>query len=306
MLAVVLAGIGLGGLAASAIPTATPRKIMPLLLLLVAMGTLLSYVFFPVPVLQGDSKAFHIESWPEIARLSFALMFPVAFLSGILLPIIVSCVQEELKNRMNSTGLTILFNTVGAAIGPILAGFVLLPWLGFQSSLVLSAAGYAALALLTCEKQSWSLRKPVGIALIALGASFVLTLVLFPYHRNETHFENARRPFEADQSVLQKKIEGTADTLQLLRRDLFGEPYYYRLVTNAYSMSGTHPRSQRYMRLFAYLPLALRPESENALLLCYGVGITADAFTRDPRLKHLDVVDISKEVFDLGRFLFRQ
>jgi spermidine synthase len=300
ILAVVLVGIGLGGLAASAIRTATPRKILPVLFLLAAIGTLLSYVFFPVPVLQGDSKAFHIESWPEIARLSFALMFPVAFLSGILLPVIASCVQEELTNRMNSAGLTILFNTVGAAIGPILAGFVLLPWLGFQSSLVLSAAGYTALAFLSCEKQSWSLRRPTGLALTLLGGLFVLILAIFPYRRNEAHFENARRPFEADQSVLQKKIEGSADTLQLLRRDLFGEPYYYRLVTNAYSMSGTHPRSQRYMRLFAYLPLALRPQSENALLLCYGVGITADAFTRDPRLKHLDVVDISKEVFDLA------
>src|SRR4029078_7392184 len=76
--------------------------------------------------------------------------------------------------------------------------------------------------------------------------------------------------------------------------------HYDRRITNGSSMSGTHPRSQRYMRLFAYLPLALRPESENALLLCYGVGITADAFSRDPRLKHLDVVDISKEVFDLA------
>src|SRR5207244_11710548 len=119
---------------------ASPRKILPVLLILGAIGTVLSYVLCPLPVLQGDSKAFHIESWPEIARLSFGLMFPAAFLSGILLPIIVSCVQEELKNRMNSTGLTILFNTVGAAIGPILTGFVLLPWLGFQSSLVLSAA----------------------------------------------------------------------------------------------------------------------------------------------------------------------
>src|SRR5205085_10271099 len=109
MLAVVLAGIGLGGLAASTIRTATPRKILPLLLLLAAIGTLLSYVFFPVPVLQGDSKAFHIESWPEIARLSAALMFPVGFLSGILLPVMVTCVQEELTNRMNSAGLTILF-----------------------------------------------------------------------------------------------------------------------------------------------------------------------------------------------------
>ena len=48
------------------------------------------------------------------------------------------------------------------------------------------------------------------------------------------------------------------------------------------------------------MPLALRPEAENALLICYGVGVTADAFTRDTHLKHLDVVDISKEVFDLA------
>jgi spermidine synthase len=36
------------------------------------------------------------------------------------------------------------------------------------------------------------------------------------------------------------------------------------------------------------------------LLICYGVGVTADAFTHDAQLKHLDIVDISKEVFDLA------
>jgi hypothetical protein len=35
-------------------------------------------------------------------------------------------------------------------------------------------------------------------------------------------------------------------------------------------------------------------------LIGYGVGVTADAFTRDARLKHLDIVDISREVFDLA------
>ena len=129
--------------------------------------------------------------------------------------------------------------------------------------------------------------------------------MIFPYHRNETHFENARRPFEVDQSVLQKKIEGTADTLQLMRRDLFGEPDYYRLVTNAYSMSGTHPRSQRYMRLFAYLPLALRPESENALLLCYGVGITADAFHSRSASQASRCRRYFEGSFRSRRFLFR-
>src|SRR5262249_49418213 len=45
---------------------------------------------------------------------------------------------------------------------------------------------------------------------------------------------------------------------------------------------------------------AIRPESEDALLICYGVGVTADAFVGDSHLKHIDAVDISREVFDLA------
>src|SRR5437588_10922034 len=65
-------------------------------------------------------------------------------------------------------------------------------------------------------------------------------------------------------------------------------------------MSATNPDSQRYMRLFAYLPLAFHPESTDVLLICYGCGVTADAFVRESHLKRIDVVDISKEVFDLA------
>jgi spermidine synthase len=304
MLAVVLAGIGVGGIVAGAIPRrfSPPRRLLPLLLLAAAIATLLSYLFFPVPTLSPNKNAFDIESWQQIAQLSLALMFPVSLLSGILLPAIATCVQSRISGRMNSAGLTILFNTVGAAIGPLLAALLLLPRIGFQSSLILAGAVYAGLALLTSEMAGWSLRRVSGISMALLSVVFVVVLATFPYHRDEMHFANARRPYQADGSVLLKRIEGTADTFQLLRRDLFGAPYYYRLVTNSYSMSGTHPRSQRYMRLFAYLPLVLRPQSEDALVICYGVGVTADAFVRDPHLKHLDVVDISKEVFDLAGY----
>jgi predicted membrane-bound spermidine synthase len=304
MLAVVLAGIGLGGISFSMIPRrlVSPRQAVPVLLLLAAIGTLLSYIFFPVPVLPLNKPALTSQFLRQIGQLSAALMFPVAFLSGALLPAIVTCVQSHVSSRMNSAGLTILFNTIGAAIGPLLAGFVLLPQFGFQTSLILAAAAYAALALLITQKSNWSLRRVSGLAMFLLGALFAVTLLVFPYHRGEIHFANARRPYEVDGSVLIKKIEGTADTFQLLRRDLYGEPYYYRLITNSYSMSATQPRSQRYMRLFAYLPLALRPESEDALLIGYGVGVTADALTRDSHLKHLDVVDISKEILSLADF----
>ncbi|HEX8076704.1 MAG TPA: fused MFS/spermidine synthase, partial [Chthoniobacterales bacterium] len=302
MLAVVLAGIALGGIISSFVSarTETRRRLLSGLLFLAASATLLSYLFFPVPSSPPNIPMSEPSFLQQTGQLSFALMFPVALFSGMLLPLVVTCVQAEIRGRMNSAGLTILFNTIGAACGPLLAGFVLLPWLGFQWSLIFCAFVYAGLALLVSQKENWSLRRAAGVTTVSLTAAFILILLLFPYHRDEVHFANARRLYEEDGSVLVKKVEGTADTFQLLRRDLFGEPYYYRLVTNSYSMSGTVPRTQRYMRMFAYLPLALRPESENALLICYGVGVTADAFTRDARLKHLDIVDISSEVFTLA------
>src|SRR5437660_6905523 len=141
--------------------------------------------------------------------------------------------------------------------------------------------------------------------MIGLSAVLIRIRAVFPYHGDEADFAHATRPYEMDDygrlvAYPIRKVEGIADTFQLLRRDLFGEPYYYRLLTNAFSMSATNPHSQRYMRLFAYLPLAFRPESTDVLLICYGCGVTADAFVRESHLKRIDVVDISKEVFDLA------
>ena len=302
MLAVVLAGIGSGGIVGGIIyrRLAKPRKLLPIVLIIAAVATLLSYLFFPIPALRGTPPAYYVQVWNEIAPLSLELMFPVAFLSGILFPFVTARVQANVVDPMNCMGLTTLFNTSGAAAGPLLASFVLIPSLGFQWSLILCAVGYGVLAAMTSERSSWSLRRPLGATLYVLCLALILILVAFPYRRDEAHFANARRPYEEDQSHLIRKIEGTSDTLQLLERDLFGEPYYYRLVTNAYSMSSTHPRSQRYMRLFAYLPLVFDPPAEDALLICYGVGVTADALTHDSRLKHIDIVDISKEVFALA------
>jgi spermidine synthase len=308
MLAVVLAGIGLGGIVAGAIHRRSARlnQLLPALLLLAAIATLLSYLFFPERLVQTPGGVFDL-SWRAVTLVSIALMFPVAFLSGILFPSIVACVQARVEDRMNSTGITTLFNTTGAAAGPLLASFVLLPSVGYQWSLILCAAGYVLLSILVSERSDWSIRRPIGLVAIALCAAGILLFAIFPYHRAETHFAHASHPFEVDDqgdvlAHVVKKIEGTSDTWQLVRRDLFGEPYYYRLLTNAFSMSATNPYGQRYMRLFAYLPLAFRPESEDVLLICYGCGVTADAFLHGSHVKRIDVVDISKEVFALADF----
>jgi spermidine synthase len=307
MLAIVLAGIGLGGLAAGMMHhrSARPNQLLPILLLLTAIAVLLSYLFFPGEAVNTPGGAFSIASWPQIALLCLALMFPVSFLSGILFPTIVVLVQASVEDRMNSTGITTLFNTAGAAVGPLIASFTLLPKFGLQWSFILCAVAYALLAALGGEERASSFKRPINFVIAALCAALLLIVAVIQYHRADAPFEHASRPYELDErgralAYVVKKIEGTADTYQLLRRDLFGEPYYYRLLTNAFSMSATNPRNQRYMRLFAYLPLALRPESKDVLLICYGCGVTADALLHGPDVRRMDIVDISKEVFTLA------
>jgi spermidine synthase len=297
MLAIVLAGIGLGGIASGALLKRIGRSALPILLVIAAILTLLCYVAFPVPTLGEGEKNFYLESWPQIALISLALMFPVAFLSGVFFPAIAARVQESVPSRMNSLGITTLFNTAGAAIGPLIAGFSLLPKLGFQSSLIICAVGYALLCLAISRKENWSSKRP---ALPGLSLLFVASVALFPFHRDEMHFANARKLYESEEQHLVKKIEGRTGTWQLLRRDLFDQPYYYRLMTDGFSMSATNPRNQRYMRLFAYLPSALHPQPQDALLIAFGCGVTADALVHDVDLNHIDIVDISKEAFVLA------
>jgi spermidine synthase len=308
MLAIVLAGIGVGALVAGVVfrPSRRSNQVLPILLLAAAILVLLSYLLFPGELIRAPTGVFDLRWW-QIAVLCVALMFPVALVSGILFPVLAAEVQARVGDRMNSTGLTALLNTTGAAIGPLIASFVLLPVLGYQTSLICCAAGYASLSLLVVEREASSFRRPVGITLVALWALLILGLMLFPYGRAEAHFAHASRTYEVDEqghalARVVKRIEGTSDTWQLLRRNLFGEPYYYRLLSDAFSMSATNPRNQRYMRLFAYLPLALHPAAKDVLLLCYGCGVTADAFTRKSTVERIDIVDISKEVFALADF----
>jgi spermidine synthase len=295
VLAIVLAGIGLGGVSAAVLSKKSRPAALPVLLIAAAVVTLISYIFFPIPKLGPGEKNFYLESWPQVVLLSLALMFPASFVSGILFPTLAARVQESVGSRMNSVGITTLFNTAGAAIGALLAGFVLLPWLGFQTSLILCAITYALLCLTITPKRDWA-----HPGLIALGLLFVALIALFPFHRDELHFANARTAYENEQQHLVKRIEGQTGTWQLLRRELFGQTFYYRLMTDGFSMSATNPPNQRYMRLFAYLPLTLQPHPENALLIAFGCGVTANALTQDVGLKHIDIVDISKEALSLA------
>ena len=203
LLAVVLAGIALGGLAAAAWLRRDPdaHHRVAGVALLAGVTAALSYAAFT-----GALLSFHrslMTGFWEVAWFGTRLMLPTCFLSGVLFPLLGKSLREHVPSEARVAGWLTLANTLGGASGALLGGFVLLPRLGVEQSLFLLAATYGvvpALAGLGLRGPAWS-RKGRIRTLWATVAAFAAALVLFPHGLMRNHYvPQATRRWMGDQS----------------------------------------------------------------------------------------------------------
>jgi len=304
MLATVLAGIALGGLIGGAWMRWRPTSFAHSANVALLAGVLLvvHYAGFRYALEPYDGQFLHRVV--DLAPLAVALMLPVALLSGLLFTFLGASLHELVKPEIRAAGLATLANTLGAAVGPVLAGFVLLPLLGMERSFFALTLGYGVVAMLVWRigREPAPGRQPVRWA---LGAAYALTLLLFPFGLMEGHyFRTTLDRLSADTHSVVAVRETPSETILFLRSSFLGEPLYYRLATNGYSMASTAVSARRYMKLYVYLPVALHPRLEKALLISYGVGSTAKALTDTKTLKSIDIVDISRDILEMSSIVY--
>lgn len=296
MLAVVLAGIGLGGMAAAWLArrgwlsagVARGAAAGAAVLLVASYAGFDGFMRLLGPIAAG--------SIPAALLLSAFLMAPVAFLSGVLFTALGARLRERMADAGAATGVLTLANTLGAMLGSLLAAFVLLPLLGMELSFFLLALVYAATVLVI--PAPWVAQwRPL---LPALAAGSALALFPFGQMAGEIH----RGVEERFGARLVAAREGIAQSTFYLSHDFLGERLYLRLATNSYSMASTAVGVQRYMKLFAWLPAALHPKIEDVLLLCFGMGSTAQAIAALPEAKAIDVVDVSRDILEMSEVVF--
>jgi len=311
LLAVVLVGLSAGGLLAARWLRGGARAApaLPALALLCACTTLLCFTGFEsvlAALLPPETGATAASTPLHVTLLSAPLMLPVAVLSGVLFTALGDAAREGLVDAARTTGFLTLANTAGAALGSLLGGFVLLPWLGVELCLLVLAGAYAAGALLVWSPAAGVRGTRGAVAAGAAGAVLATSLVAFPYGAMESHYlRHPLRPYAQESPEIVAVREGRVQTLVYARTDRFGEPLYTRLFTDGFSMSSSNTESRRYMKAFVYLPAALHADLRKALLISYGVGSTAQALTRTPSIERIDVVDISPEILEMSEVVFR-
>ena len=301
MLGVILAGLALGSLTGALWMRRDPGANRHAWSVALAAGALGIFGYGVVGVLLPEGGAQLELSSPTGLAIAAALVLPVSASSGLLFALLGKSLNDRLLVPIRSAGLLAFCNTIGAALGPLLAGFVLLPRAGMEISIWLLCAGYAVVALL-CSRIA-VVRAARLAALPALA--FLGAIACFPFGRMaNTYLPLATHHLLWPGAEIVAQREGLTETIQVSRLSFQGEPIGHQLLTNGYRMSGSGIIGRRYMSLFIHLPVAFHPAPRDALLISYGVGNTAQSLTRVAGMRSIDVVDISREILEMSEVIF--
>lgn len=243
---------------------------------------------------------------------------------GLVFPAVVDLLSRTGRRVGSSVGATYVVNTVGTTLGALIAGFVLVPWVGSQRTLeicVLMIAAAFALARWAAVPVAPG-RAPSGrqeggpsrsVALRhALPAAFLLVMILPRWDWRFAHAQYSKDPLSFLDSYAQGRLwpaiqpytipylaEGTEATVSVCE---FGGGARSLYVNGKPDASNT-AEDMVAQRLLACIPGLFHPAPKKALVIGVGSGTTVATLKRFP-LESIDAAEISPEVSDAAQRYF--
>ncbi|MBI2081748.1 MAG: fused MFS/spermidine synthase, partial [candidate division NC10 bacterium] len=259
---------------------------------------------FLVALRWSDSPGF--VQGVQFAVSAGALLLPT-LLIGATFPCAVAVAARGAGRTGQDVGHIYAVNTVGAIVGTVLAGFVLIPALGVHAALkvgillnLLLAAGLWGLSPHAAATWRWG-----GLAaavLAALGAALVppwdqRVMASGPAIYGKAYLEPSAQSVGKrlrEQRLLYYR-DGLSATVSVNQR---GQHVFLRV--NGKAEAGTAYDMPTQLML-GHLPLLLHPKPQRVLVIGLGSGITAGAVARHP-IERLDIAEIEPAVVEASRF----
>lgn len=306
MLAVVLAGIAIG----SALATPLLRRraawlpVLTVVQLVIGLTATLSFNSLAASQALVESAsgpgsplaALGIDTYlTPIIVSSVAAMLPTTLLLGLAFPMGLTLwtgddAGEDTSRRV---GAFYSLNVLGAIVGSVAAGFLLLPWLGSRGSL-LAASALAVVSSVGLASVQWRQRPNFAGFMMAVGPVAFLMTVLNTVDPFDVAFTRFHR-----NEVLLWRQEGVQTTVAIHER--LGGPRPMRIMY----LDGMHQANDSDTTAFVHhrigaLPVILHPQPRTALVVGMGGGATPGAVARFD--VDVDVVELSGAVVQGARY----
>ena len=231
-----------------------------------------------------------------------ALLLPMTLAFGAAFPFAVALGTGREESVTENIGLIYAVNTIGAILGSLLAGFVLVPEVGLHNSIRLAATlgVIAALAVLIVSGRTGGRLPAFGLA-----AAVAIAIAVVPQWDRSLLSSGA---YKYAPAVRGASLESalTAGELISYREGSTGTVAVRRLAgTISMAIDGKVDASNAgdmlTQRLLAHVPLLLHPNPRTAAVLGLGSGVTLGSALRHP-LESATVIEISREVVEASRY----
>ena len=292
MLAAFLTGIALGGGLAGKVAERRERAAAAFAFAQAAIGVLSIGIFAWMGPLIPDVRT----TW-ALSLFAVAVMLPATIFIGATLPLSIRVLARDESQATASTARIYAWNTVGAIVGSILAGFAIIPGLGFEGSIRLAVGVSFFLALWAAACVARPRPIPVGIACAGIAA------VLAIYSPARPQAVLASPGFDVGYPSPPRELYyavGRSSTVMLLAS---GANYYLRtngLPEASVSVRGSPPSIDTQKWLTA-LPVVARPDSRDMLVVGFGGGGALEGTPAS--VANIDVVELEPEVIEASRLL---
>ena len=246
----------------------------------------------------------HSSNWTHLTLLLFltafvVLVLPTLFM-GAVFPVVSICV-ENLPKLGRGVGSVYMSNTLGAIFGSLLSGFLILPLLGIQTSILLISTINLIVGIFIIFFENNFQR--IRIKLFSATASAIVLFLIFNilFFTTQTLYSGVVSFKET--KILYSKDALTATLSALEKKEeinIWGRNVRF-LNINGHNTAHTTYADIIIHKMLAHLPMLLHPNPESALVIGFGFGNTCQSFL-DYDIKKVDCVELVKEEQETAKF----
>ena len=315
MLVAFICGLGLGSMVLAGWIDRRPRLFRTLALLELAVGLTALLVeplfgLLPLVVVElvnryaGSFGLLHLSEF----LMAFGLMFLPTFAAGGIFPAAAKLYTRHLATVGKSVGDAYAANTLGAVLGAFAGGFLLIPLIGVQASILAATTLNIGLGIYFLWRDGL-LSRPL-FRVLALGL-LLLPLAVSRLPAWDVALLNSAPYLYAGQYQSAARLAGqdVAQAIGQGRRLLYAEEGMTATVTvwdlrgerfmrvNGKVVASSQGKDLRSHSLLAHLPLLLHEDPQQVLIIGLGCGISLGAAQRHP-VAAIDCVELSPEVVE--------
>ncbi len=266
-----------------------------------------------VRLLQGFGDTFTVFLYLQIF-LSALVMFVPTILLGMTFPLVARLFTQSLYRVGSGVGSSYAANTLGAVLGAFAGGFILIPILGVQNTIIFAVVMnlvIGAWLVISDPRLSLVPRYSLGLAVLVLAV-----IVPFKVRRWDPNILTSGVTIYADRY---ESLPTDSLRLEEMKRD---DVLYYREgLTTTVSVHSIPGNDYVYFKsngkidgsygdalsqlMTSYVAMLLHPTAQRALVIGLGSGMSAKALATFPSLKRIEIIEIEPAMIPASKFFDR-